>query len=127
MGRWVHFNPNPAGKSVGDCAVRAIVKATDQNWETVYMHLTVEGFRMHDLISANSVWGSYLRRCGYTRDLVQDDCDRCSTVDAFAREHPEGTFILALSGHVVCVQHGCYYDSWDSGHETPIYYWHKEE
>mgnify|MGYP001143329198 CR=1 FL=1 len=31
-----HYNPNPAGKSVGDCPVRAIAKALDKSWEEVY-------------------------------------------------------------------------------------------
>ena len=44
----------------------------------------------------------------------------------FAAEHPSGTYILALSGHVVCVMDGDYYDTWDSGGEVPLYYWRKE-
>jgi len=36
------------------------------------------------------------------------------------------THILALSGHVVCVMDGDYYDTWDSGGEVPLYYWRKE-
>ena len=26
---WVKYNPNPAGRHVGDCAVRAVAKALD--------------------------------------------------------------------------------------------------
>ena len=37
-----------------------------------------------------------------------------------------GTYILALSGHVVCVQDGVIYDSWNSENEIPLYYWVKE-
>ena len=29
---FVRYNPNPAGKNVGDCPVRAICKATGQGW-----------------------------------------------------------------------------------------------
>ena len=43
----------------------------------------------------------------------------------FAEEHPSGTYILALSGHVVCVQNGEWFDTWDSGNEIPLYYWQK--
>ena len=35
MDRWEYYNPNPAGNRVGDCAVRAICKATGLDWEAV--------------------------------------------------------------------------------------------
>lgn len=38
-----------------------------------------------------------------------------------------GTYILALSGHVVTVVDGDWYDTWDSGGEIPIYYWVRED
>ena len=56
-----------------------------------------------------------------------DECPDCYTVADFAAEHPSGTYILSLSGHVVCVMDGDYYDTWDSGGEIPLYYWCKEE
>ena len=49
------------------------------------------------------------------------------TVSDFAEDHPKGTYILALSGHVVCVKDGDYIDTWDSGNEIPLYYWQQEE
>lgn len=127
MGRWVPYNPNPQGKAVGDCAIRALCKALGMDWESVYTALTIEGFHRCDLLSANHVWGNYLYRNGFVRDLISDDCEACYTVEDFAREHPKGTYVLAISGHVVCVWDGDYYDSWDSGAEEPIYYWHKPE
>lgn len=126
MGRWMPYNPNPQGKSVGDCAVRACTIATGDSWDQVYLALTVEGFSRCDLPNANHVWGRYLKKHGYQRDFVRDDCDTCYTVADFCEEHPHGTYVLALSDHVVAVQDGNYYDSWDSGAEVPIYYWHKE-
>ena len=30
---WIEYNPNPRRNRVGDCAIRAIAKATDQDWE----------------------------------------------------------------------------------------------
>ena len=62
MARWVYFNPNPEGKRVGDCAVRALCKALGQDWEQVYTGLCLEGFALGDMPSADRVWGAYLRR-----------------------------------------------------------------
>lgn len=118
---YIKFNPNPLGKNVGDCTVRALSKALDQTWENTFVGLCLEGFMLNDMPSANSVWGSYLRRYGYQRSLAPDDM----TVAEFADEHPDGTYILALSGHVVCIQDNTLYDSWDSSNEIVLYYWQK--
>lgn len=122
-----YYNPNPAGKSVGDCPVRAIAKATGKSWEEVYTGLCLEGFRLGDMPNADSVWGPYLRRQGFHRHLLSDDCPDCYTVEDFARDNPCGTFIVSMPGrHVLCVQDGHWHDSWNSGGEVPTYYWEKE-
>lgn len=122
-----HYNPNPTGARVGDCTVRAISKATGEDWARTFCGLCAEGMRLCDMPSANHVWGAYLRRRGFRRHALPDACPDCYTVADFCREHPSGVYVLAISGHVVCVQDGDYYDSWDSGAEAPAYYWQKEE
>ena len=121
-----YFNPNPTGRQVGDCTVRAIAKATGNSWDETYIGLCLQGLILGDLPSANSVWGAYLRQQGFTRNVVPNTCPDCYTAGRFADEHPRGTYILALSGHVVCVQDGTIYDSWNSESEIPLYYWVKE-
>lgn len=120
------YNPNPAEKSVGDCTVRAISCALGQTWEETYTGLCLHGYKLCDMPSANHVWGAYLRSHGFQRHILPDTCPDCYTVSDFAQDHPKGTYILAISGHVVCVQDGCWHDSWDSGGEVPVYYWTKE-
>lgn len=124
--RYVPYNPNPTGKNVGDCTVRAISKALGQSWEETYVGLVLQGFIMGDMPSANAVWGAYLRKNNFIRQIIPDTCPDCYTVADFAMEHSKGTYILALSGHVVCVIAGKIYDSWDSSGEIPLYFWHKE-
>ena len=46
---WIEYNPNPRRNRVGDCAIRAIAKATDQDWEIAYTGLYVKGYSMGDL------------------------------------------------------------------------------
>lgn len=123
---WRQYNPNPAGARVGDCVIRAICAATGKSWEDAYTGVTLDGYLMHDMPSANHVWGAYLRRNGFRRQLVCDACDGC-TVAEFAAEHPHGIYIMAISGHVVTIVNGDWYDTWDSGSEIPIYYWTKED
>lgn len=120
---WEHYNPNPNGRNVGDCVVRAIGKALDQTWEVTYTELVAMGYMLGDMPSSNHVWGAYLRRKGYVRQIPPER-DVYTVID-FCKDHPTGTYILAIPGHVVCVQEGKYYDSWDSGKEIPVYFWRK--
>lgn len=38
---WVKYNPNPTGRSVGDCAVRAVAKALNIGWEKAYVLIVI--------------------------------------------------------------------------------------
>lgn len=120
------MNPNPHGRSTGDCVIRAISIAENLPWIVVYVELCVQGFDTGDWGNSNDVWGAYLRRLGYTRYVIPNTCPDCYTVKDFADEHRNGTFILCTGTHVVTVIDGDYYDAWDSGREVPIYFWKKE-
>lgn len=124
---WIKYNPNPKGKQVGDCTVRAITKATDEEWENAYSGIAVEGLLLADMPSANHVWGSYLKNKGFRRHIIPDDLPNDYSVKDFCKDNPKGKFVLALHGHVIAVQDGDYYDTWDSGDEVPIYYFKKDE
>ena len=123
MSRYKYYNINPSGKQVGDCTVRALSKALGQDWEQTYAGLTAYGFMLCDMPSANHVWGAYLRKNGFKRYIVDDKGQDIYTVDDFCLDNPQGIYVLAIPGHVVCVVDGNYYDSWDSGGEIPQYYW----
>ena len=121
-----NFNINPIHKRADDCTVRAIATALNERWEDVYTDLCLEGLRFYDMPSSNIVWGSYLKQKGFTRHIIPDAFPQCYTVEQFAEDHPQGIYILAISGHVVCVKNGDYYDTFDSGQRCPVYYWVKE-
>lgn len=123
---YVYFNPNPSGKRVGDCVIRAISKLTNRNWTDTYLAVAMKGFELHDMPSSNNVWAAYLRQCGYQRFIIDDTCPDCYTITDFCFDHPLGKYLLATGSHVVTVIDGDYYDAWDSGNEVPIYFWTKE-
>lgn len=118
---FVAHNENRRGRNVGDCTVRAISTALDQDWDTTYWGLCIEGYVQADMPSSNRVWGQYLKNHGFQRHSPPDDV----TVLEFAREHSRGTYLLALQGHVVAVIDGTLVDTWDSGGQTVLYYWTK--
>lgn len=127
MGKFIYYNPNPRRKSVGDCTVRAIAKALEQDWETTYIGLALQGLLIGDMPNADTVWGAYLRRNGFQRRLLPDSLPEFYTVSDFAQDNPKGTFVLSMPGnHVVTVIDGNWLDSWDSGNEEPVYYWERE-
>lgn len=125
---FVEYNPNPIKHHrVGDCVIRALSKALDQTWGKTYAGVALKGFEMGDMPSSNAVWGAYLRDHGFTRHAIPADGVDGYTVADFAADHPHGTYILAIDGHVVCVVDGMIFDSWNSSNEHPVYYWTKKE
>ena len=120
---WIKYNPNPAGRQVGDCSVRAVSKALDINWEKAYLLTAKEGFDMCDMPSSDAVWGAVLREHGFNRHTVPDNCPNCYTTSDFCRDHPKGIFVLGFGGHAATVINGDLYDSWDSSREIPQYFW----
>lgn len=124
---WIEWNPNPAGRRVGDCAVRAVAKALGVDWETAFAMIAANAYAMGDMPSADSVWGAVLRQHGFYRSAIPNTCPDCYTTDDFARDHPRGTFVLGFGGHVATVQDGNLYDSWDSSNEVPVYFWYEKE
>lgn len=124
---WIKYNANPAGRQVGDCTVRAVSKVLDESWEQSYSGMALQGFMLCDMPSANHVWGAYLRSKGFERHIIPDTCPDCYSVKDFCKDHPKGRFLLALSGHVVCIINGNYFDTWDSGNEIPLYYWQRKD
>ena len=124
---WQQYNPNPSGRNVGDCAVRAVSKALGVDWETAYSMIAANGFLMGDMPSSNSVWGAVLRQNGFSRAAVPDTCPDCYTAEDFARDNPKGTFVLGFGGHVATVIDGVIYDAWNSSNEIPQFVWYLKD
>lgn len=123
---FVEVNLNPYKKSVGDCVIRAISMAENEDWDDTFIELMLKCFQLKDIPTSNNAWGIYLRDLGYKRHIIPDTCPDCYTIKDFTEEHPEGVYIIATGTHVVAVKDGDYYDTWDSGNEIPIYYFEKE-
>lgn len=124
---WRKFNNNPAGRVVGDCAVRAVSVALGTDWETAYNLIADAGFNMADMPSSDAVWGAVLRQNGFYRKAIPDSCPNCYTAEDFAKDNPRGIFVLGFGGHVATVVDGDLYDSWDSSQEIPVYVWYRPE
>ena len=123
---WIEYNPNPKGKRVGDCAVRAVAKALDISWLHAFLLIIIDAIRLCDMPSSNGVWGATLYRHGFRRESVPM-CEDCYNAEDFCHEFFKGTYVLGFGTHVATVVDGCLYDSWNSLSEIPQYYWYKED
>lgn len=124
---WKQVNPNPNGKSVGDCTVRAISLATGNGWMETYLDLCLFGLLMADMPSANAITTAYLKKNGFRRRTIPDDCPYCYTIADFCKDHQQGTYIIGTGSHLTAVIDGDLWDSWNSENETPVYYFEKME
>jgi len=120
---YAYYQPNPAGKSVGDCTVRALSKALGQTWEETYVGLCLQGFLDGDMPSSDKVWGNVLKNSGFRKWIVPCDYNGNYTANDFCADNPNGVFVLAFGGHVATVVNSVLMDSWDSSFESPIYVW----
>ncbi len=129
-GLFLFFNPNPrsqdpAGKI--DCVVRAFTAAFDWTWERAYAALSIQGFLDGDNFALDSVWGNFLAANGWQWQRIPDTCPRCYTAAEFAKDHPQGIWILGTGSHAVCVRDGQIWDSWRSENVVPLFAWKKPE
>ena len=125
MSRWRYFLNNPAGRNVGDCAVRAVSVALGVDWESAFAMISNNAFQMGDMPSSNSVWGAVLRQHGFKRSVIPNSCPDCYTIGDFAEDHPKGVFVVCTGNHVCTIRDGLIYDSWDSSREVPQFFWHR--
>lgn len=117
-----YFNPNPIkNKNTGDCTVRAICAATGMSWDMAFDELCDKAKEIGEMPSSNNAWGQYLQDLGFIYRPLPNTCPFCYTVGDFCKDHPKGIYILGTGTHVVCVDNGTVYDSYDSTSKVPLY------
>lgn len=123
---WHYYNPNPQGKITGDCVIRALSKAFNKSWGTMYSELCGQGMLMADMPNANAVWGKYLDEHGWERFPIPNTCPNCYTFGDFAKDHDQGTFVLATGTHTATIVDGELFDAWNSSECVPLMAWREK-
>ncbi len=123
---YIYDNPNPLGKKVGDCVIRALSRALGMTWDEVAIDLSMMELALKDMQNADAVWGEYLELNGFRKGILPYPCPNCINVKQFCEMFPRGTYVVATGFHVIAVIDGNYYDREDTGGETLIYFWEKE-
>lgn len=127
--RWKEFNPNPKGKNVNDCSIRAYCAANDMKWDEAFDLACKVAKEEKDIINAGKVCHKILtEHLGWTLNEESKKVktkDRI-TVQEFALTHNYGTYVLMCRSHAVVVSNGFIYDSWDSGSKKMHYFYERK-
>lgn len=106
-----YYNANPRGRRVNDCTVRAISLATNRSWDETYAELS--DFAQAQAIMPDEV--QYINEYLDRRFIKVND--RFSgpemTVGDFARQNPNGIYLITMNGHITCCNGGTLYDTFD--------------
>ena len=123
---YVYMNLNPIKRNTNDCVIRALALVMDKCWDEVYIALAREGLALCDMMEANSTWGNYLKRNGYTQAVLPNTCPLCYTLKDFCEDYPIGRYIVATGSHVIAVIDSDWFDTSNSGSEIVTYYFYRE-
>ena len=121
------FQPNPEpSKRKGDCVIRALCVATDQDWLTVFDEIVQIARKQFDIINGNNVYPEYLKKYGFTEYKVTNKKGtKRPTMKSLIKQYPDKIIVGHCSKHVTCAKNGKVYDTWDTT-ERPLYkYWVK--
>lgn len=107
-----YHNANPRGRRVNDCTVRAISLATRVSWDRAFNELC--DFAQSQAIMPDEI--AYIDEF-LARRFTKVYCSRCGdkkiTVGEFVMNHPYGTFLITMSGHITCCIDGVIHDTFD--------------
>ena len=126
-----YYQPNKKDikDKAGDCVLRAICKATNQTWLEVFDGLTKYARELQMLPNAKPVFEAYLFSMGYKYHTMGRG--EKLPVEAFAKYKKSKSYILytqvGFGTHLVTVDSGTYYDTWDCGKKKVYGYYEKEE
>lgn len=122
------FNPNPLGKEVGDCTIRALCAVTGKSWYEIYDIMSDLGKKLacpFNYIDEIKDFDYHTELFGMVRHKVtREKGKKAMSVAQFCKEHPEGKYILRLSHHHMGVVNGEYCELYPSWEKKTVYtYW----
>ena len=101
------YNANSKGNFVNDCTIRAISVAENKTWDETYEELSriaqKNGILLDDVNFIDPFLDSRYNRI-YGNEIY---------VGEFAENHPKGTYLITMNGHITCCINGCVIDSFD--------------
>ena len=132
MKRFEYYQPNDLDLKdrYGDCTIRALSKVFDKSWIDTY-EMTIPITRKYQILPGMFFHAEHADKIaemlGLQRSKVSNKRGtKRPTVDEFAKNHPNGIYLLKVAHHVVACVDGKYYDTWDCGYK-PLYGYYERE
>lgn len=120
---YILYNANPKHKTT-DCALRAVCKALNKDWQSAYFDLCKLGSQLWCMPNDDKAIEEYLRLNGFVRRSYKVRTgDKRLTVAEFARMRSGGTYVLRIANHLTCVVNGDIYDLWDTSSKCVYSYY----
>lgn len=131
MKRWVYFQPNEKDlkDEVGDCAIRAVCKAFNMDWITAFDSLCKYARKNQCLPNQEKATHPFFEESGW--HYTSMGRGKRITVTDLAKTLDKSPVIahvrVGYRTHLVTIQEGKYYDTWDCGTRLVYGYWSKED
>lgn len=131
--RFCYYQPNKKDlkDKYGDCTIRALSKALGVTWLEAYDRMIplCRFYQVSNIFDAPSIiQRQMVEKLGFKYHGISNKRGSSRpTVDSFAKDHPEGTYILNVAHHAVAVVDGKYYDTWDCGYKSLYGYYERLE
>jgi hypothetical protein len=113
-----YYQPNQKDlkDEYGDCVIRAMTKATKKTWLEVFDELIPYSRESQCPYNCSPVWKAYLEAQGFKYvGITNKKGTTRPTVQSFAKKNKTGIFILRVAHHLVCLENGDWFDTWNSG------------
>lgn len=111
------YNANAHGRFANDCVVRSISLAEDKTWNETYEELSEiaqrNGIILDDVNFVEPLLDSRYERVCYDNKYVGE----------FVEEHPRGTYLITMLGHITCCIDGVLYDTFDCRNRIMLCAW----
>jgi hypothetical protein len=125
-----YYQPNEMDlkDNYGDCAIRCLCKAEKKTWLEMYDLMWKLSREIQSPMNNKYGFEHIVKSLGYQYyGISNKKGSKRPTIDEFASQHKEGTYICVVANHYVAVEDGLFYDTWDSGRKSMYGYWKKGE
>lgn len=122
MIKYVNYNANPKNKKTDDCVIRAIARATNQSWDTVYAALCEIGAKLKVMPNSKRAYEKYLDSLNFTKhSQPRKDDGTKYIVREIGKFIPAGIVaVVRVAHHVTVIEGDTLYDTWDCRDYTAL-------
>ena len=120
------YNANPFKKKTGDCVIRAVYTALEEDWKDTYKGMFDVAMETGHAVSCKDNYKEYLKRKGYEmKKMPKKENGRRYTVREFIEElaNPKKNYVINLANHLTCIEKGILVDLWNCANKSVGNYW----